>query len=736
IAFYKNNLFGLGAFDSNPVVGARSYNNARESIFDYAQFTGSGKSEYSHPNGIYYFGSHYGNKGSGMNVNYATDPYWGEKQAANSHNTDYDCGGQDYMANTIGVTTKNNVVIYKKPNTNNPIYTLKNNNKNISVEKIPAIVFDKVLGNDGKYWYKVYSDAALNNNQNIDDNIDYTFETSYGYIKEEDLNVLNNQPVITANDIIIKQNDPLNLLTGVTAIDAEDGNITPQINIIGEVNTNLIGEQIITYTVEDSNRFQASKEITVTVTAGDEPYIIAHNKIVSQYTDFNPLLDVTANDYNDGDITSDIIVEGVVNTDELGEYEVIYKVTNSIGKSYEKTIKVTVIPNDPPVINANNRTIKIGDTFEPLSGVTANDKEDGQITNIEVVTNDVDTTKVGTYKVIYKVIDKANNEVTKEIFITVEEINYIKKTGDFYFEKMDYNKTTDKLDVAGYLAIKGINNTKNDNIKYDLIIKSNTDNTEVVKSLERWLSGNPTRSYSDGIYNYSATWFKGSVDLSDLKSGEYTLYVRARLNNFETTNLFRNVLGKSMTRKAEHQNGTGFVFRNNNYLKNYPIELFVSKNGLISKTPPPHSSNMFNSYTSLNFNGKYLNIIGTSYNIDSDYSSKASVERHLILENIDNEERFTYNIGSYVGSNIPLRLSDGKSKVRGWFNTDNKVDVTNIPVGKYKIYIKTKTGNVEDHGELNDIFLKNIVSTTEINNKTYSISLNKNARFRLELNVK
>lgn len=737
IAFLKKNLFGLGANDSDPVNGAHSYQTVKESMEAFARLT---TNDYSNPNDGLYHGSHYGNKASGMNIMYATDPYWGEKQARDSRNVDKSFGLNDFMANTIGVKLTNEAVpVMKEPKNNSAvIYNMRNSYD--LVEKMPLIVFDKVYTTENNVttgWYKVYTDASLDSNQNININVPYTFDNSYGYVREDKMFVANNQPIITATDITIKQNQPINLLTGVKALDIEDGDLTGKIEVTGEVDNSKTGTYKITYRVEDNNRFQGSKEITVTVLPGDAPIISASNKTVSQFTVFDPKVGVTANDYNDGNLTTQIkVVNNAVDTTKLGDYKVLYEVTNSIGKTTQKEITITVGPNAKPVINASNKTIKVGDSFDPLAGVTATDKEDGVITPVVVVSNAVDASKPGTYKVVLTVTDKANNVVTKEIYVTVEEINYINKNGDFYFEKMEFNKTTNKLDVAGYLAIKGINNTKNDNIKYDFIIKDNFNNKEIIKPLERWLSGNPTRSYNDGIYNYSATWFKGSIDLSDINSGEYTLYVRARLNNYQSINLFRNVLGKSMVRKVQDSNGIGYVFRNNNYSKNYPIELFVNKKGLISSMEPPHSSNMFNSYKTLSFNGKYLNIDGNSYNINGDYGSTKTIERSLILENIVTEDRFVYNIGSYVGSEIPLKSSDGKSKVRGWFNTTGKVDISNIPVGKYKIYIKTKSGNVEDHGELNDIFLKKISATTTVNNKHYSVELNKAARFRLELNVK
>ena len=52
--------------------------------------------------------------------------------------------------------------------------------------------------------------------------------------------------------------------------------------------------------------------------------------------------------------------------------------------------------NEAPIITATDKTITVGDTFDPKADVTASDKEDGDITaNLEVVKNEVDTTKAG-----------------------------------------------------------------------------------------------------------------------------------------------------------------------------------------------------------------------------------------------------------------------------------------------------------------------------------------------------
>lgn len=79
IARNNNNLFGQGAVDSNPSGNAWHFATPAASINDHAN--GWMSRGYLWPEDWRYAGPHVGHKGSGMNVRYATDPYWGQKIA-------------------------------------------------------------------------------------------------------------------------------------------------------------------------------------------------------------------------------------------------------------------------------------------------------------------------------------------------------------------------------------------------------------------------------------------------------------------------------------------------------------------------------------------------------------------------------------------------------------------------------------------------------------------------------
>ena len=87
--------------------------------------------------------------------------------------------------------------------------------------------------------------------------------------------------------------------------------------------------------------------------------------------------------------------------------------------------------NHVPTINASDKILTVGDEFVPLKDVTASDKEDGDITRkVEVLSNDVDVLRAGTYTVTYRVTDSKGASSTKTITVTVKGKDTQKPTID------------------------------------------------------------------------------------------------------------------------------------------------------------------------------------------------------------------------------------------------------------------------------------------------------------------
>ena len=95
IANNKNNLFGLNAVDSSPGQSANYFKSVDDCIREFMdKWMANGYLDSSDWRNN---GELLGNKAEGINVMYASDPYWGEKAAAHAWNLDSLGGSRDYL---------------------------------------------------------------------------------------------------------------------------------------------------------------------------------------------------------------------------------------------------------------------------------------------------------------------------------------------------------------------------------------------------------------------------------------------------------------------------------------------------------------------------------------------------------------------------------------------------------------------------------------------------------------
>ena len=113
------------------------------------------------------------------------------------------------------------------------------------------------------------------------------------------------------------------------------------------------------------------------------------------------------------DIIPDKDIENGVKVEEIPEAEVVPPI--------KEETKPPVEENTAPVVSTpGNRTIKVGETFNPMAGVSAIDKEDG---TLEVtVSGTVNTSVAGVYTLTYVAVDSKGLKGTATVVITVEAI--------------------------------------------------------------------------------------------------------------------------------------------------------------------------------------------------------------------------------------------------------------------------------------------------------------------------
>ena len=132
-----------------------------------------------------------------------------------------------------------------------------------------------------------------------------------------------------------------------------------------------------------------------------------------QYLSTNFIDKLTGNSY---------VREGKYTLEEL--FAIVDKESSEFKSEVEKYriyVSASTI-NELPTITANDKTLKLNESFDPLKDVTAYDEEDGDLTeSIEVVENTVDTSKVGEYLVKYSVSDSNGGNTTKVIKVNIIE---------------------------------------------------------------------------------------------------------------------------------------------------------------------------------------------------------------------------------------------------------------------------------------------------------------------------
>ena len=233
--------------------------------------------------------------------------------------------------------------------------------------------------------------------------------------------VANEAPVFEGvDDTEVQWNGDFDALDGVTASDREDGDLTGKIEVSGSVDTSTVGEYTVTYSVTDSGGETTEATRTISVVNEAPVFEGVEDADVAQGSDFDPMAGVSASDREDGDLTGSIKVEGSVDTSEEGTYTLTYTVTDAAGETVEATRTVSVTNEAPVFEGVDDKTVVERADFDPLEGVKATDREDGDLTDKIEVTGSVDTNVPGTYKLTYAVTDSFGKTTSAERTITVE----------------------------------------------------------------------------------------------------------------------------------------------------------------------------------------------------------------------------------------------------------------------------------------------------------------------------
>lgn len=206
LALNKYNLFGLNAVDASPTQSANAYPSIYSCIDDFAKNHVS--LGYMSPADWTYYGPHLGDKKSGMNVKYASDPYWGEKAASHGYYIEDLCGIYPSNQQNILIDVGSEMTtIYRSPNTESKqLYW----NGNYDFEVIGQFPFVKLatVKNDEGTFYKIKSDGILKSTRSslATTNKGIYSSYNYAYIKaDENIIAVDNMSVRKTPTLTLKE---------------------------------------------------------------------------------------------------------------------------------------------------------------------------------------------------------------------------------------------------------------------------------------------------------------------------------------------------------------------------------------------------------------------------------------------------------------------------------------------------------------------------------------------------
>ena len=250
---------------------------------------------------------------------------------------------------------------------------------------------------------------------------------------------LKNLATVVDGNIFVSKGDDFDAKSYIVVNDEEDGEIpVDKVVVTGKVDTKKVGTYNINYSVSDSEGEVTNLKQTVIVeeVANQEiskPIITIMNNgqevdkiVVTKGDELDLSKYISAVDYLGGTINPEII--GSYDVNKAGTYELTVRATDRFNNVSEKSLTLVVekkVINAPsmnaaPVIIANDVELVVGDKFNELDNVKVIDEEDGEIpVDKVVVESDVNTTKVGNYKVIYSVTDSNGATTTKTINVKV-----------------------------------------------------------------------------------------------------------------------------------------------------------------------------------------------------------------------------------------------------------------------------------------------------------------------------
>ncbi len=217
---------------------------------------------------------------------------------------------------------------------------------------------------------------------------------------------------------------------------------------------------------------------------------------------------------NDEDATNLLQIDtSQVDLTKLGIYDIRYYIEYK-KKIYQEIKSIEVIDTTKPeiILKGKNTTILLNEKYND-PGYEVKDNYDTDLHDKVIIKSEVDTSKVGTYKITYNLTDSSGNKADEKVrTVTIKKPNVVVST-----PPKEVKVDTPKIVVTDYENTIKANKFTSSSIKLDGYLKTPADENKMILK-----NDNKTYEFNLTLNGNSYTL---NINPNEINDGEYKMYI-------------------------------------------------------------------------------------------------------------------------------------------------------------------------------------------------------------------
>lgn len=294
---------------------------------------------------------------------------------------------------------------------------------------------------------------------------------------------------------------------------------------------------------------------------------------------------------------------------------------------------------------------------------------------------------------------------------------------------ISYQNSNTVLHIEGRAFLRGISAKKTEDVSHTVLIENLEDGT-IVKEIPATtvMSDNALNLY-DG-YTYSAIGYKADINMSEFADGNYALKIQVTNHGYTQS---RYIISNRISELQQVTNDDGTltrVYPSSMYSNRF--EVSRSKDTLdYSSINKPTQRFSARSIKNVAINNGTLTFNGYAFIYKASMTEGDHPDYTVILQN-ENGEKYSFDVNNTASPSDYATLL-GYDTSLNYADYSASIDLSQLPVGTYRMYIEIKNDSYNDIEELYS-YRPSAVDDYSFNGHTYSIhTSNVHSRYILEV---